>query len=143
MSASVWAGGDAPIVPADPDNEHLVKISLLEGAELHRAGVRFYDVNALELWADGFIPGAVYFNYSDWKKLLPEDKSTPMVFYCANRLCENSEAAARQVIRLGYTHAKCPKAFTVGVKTAIRRNARNQSIPINQNNERNNLYADP
>ena len=61
MSASVWAGGDAPIVPADPDNEHLVKISLLEGVELYRAGVRFYDVNALELWADGFIPGAVYF----------------------------------------------------------------------------------
>ena len=106
LSASVWAGGDAPIVPADPDNEHLVKISLLEGVELHRAGVRFYDVNALELWADGFIPGAVYFNYSDWKKLLPEDKSTPMVFYCANRLCENSEQAARQVIRLGYTHVR-------------------------------------
>lgn len=91
------------MVEADPDVEHLVKISLHEGVALHRAGVRFYDVNALELWADGFIPGAVYFNYSDWKKLLPKDKSTPMVFYCANRLCENSEQAARQVIRMGYT----------------------------------------
>lgn len=103
---SAVAGGDSPIVPADPDNEHLVKISLLEGVELFRQGVRFYDVNALELWADGFIPGAVYFNYSAWKSLLPEDKATPMVFYCANRLCENSEAAARQVIRLGYTHVR-------------------------------------
>ena len=53
MSASVWAGGDAPIVPADPDNEHLVKISLLEGVELYRAGVRFYDVNAGEITVDG------------------------------------------------------------------------------------------
>lgn len=105
-AASSLAGGDAPMVQADPDVEHLVKISLHEADLLRKAGVQFYDVNTLEIWADGFIPGAKFFNYSGWKKLLPADKNTPMVFYCANRLCENSESAARQVIRLGYTKVR-------------------------------------
>ena len=50
--------------------------------------MRIFDVNTLELWAEGYIPGAVFFNVGNWKKLLPKDKNTLIVFYCANRFMQ-------------------------------------------------------
>ena len=67
-------------------------------------GVRIFDVNTLELWAEGYIPGAVFFNVGNWKKLLPKDKNTLIVFYCANRLCSSSQIAAYETMKLGYTN---------------------------------------
>ena len=81
------------------------QISIFEAEALHaRPEVTFYDVNTLEIWADGYIPGAIFFNVGNWKKLLPEDKDAPLVFYCANRLCSSSEIAAYEVMQLGYTN---------------------------------------
>ena len=106
LAGAALAGGDGPMVEAPVYKEDLIQISIPEAEVLKSKGWKFYDVNTLEIWADGFIPGATFFNVQDWKKLLPADKNTPMVFYCANRLCESSENAARQVIRLGYTQVR-------------------------------------
>lgn len=100
------AGADGPIEPAPVYDEVLNQISLREAEMLHDAGVPFYDVNTLEIWTDGFIPGAIFFNVNDWKKLLPADKSATVVFYCANPLCTSSEIAAREVMKLGYTDVR-------------------------------------
>ena len=106
-SASCLAGGGSEMAPA-PRYEHQLNTITMREAQmlLEQGGVTFFDVNTLELWAEGFIPGAIYFNVKDWKKLLPENKETPMVFYCANRICNASEIAARAVMKLGYTNVK-------------------------------------
>ncbi|QYJ90367.1 rhodanese-like domain-containing protein [Shewanella halotolerans] len=99
------AGGGAEMAPAHRYEHSLHTISLAEAeALLAQKDVYFFDVNTLELWAEGYIPGAVYFNVDNWKTLLPEDKAARMVFYCANRLCNASEIAAHQVMKLGYTN---------------------------------------
>ena len=106
LPMTAFAGADEPIEPAPVYDEILNQISMREAEMLHDQGILFYDCNELELWAKGFIPGAHFFNIGDWKKLLPEDKSTTMVFYCANKLCTSSENAARQVMKLGYTDVR-------------------------------------
>ena len=97
------AGGD--LTPAVQHDLNPRYISLLEGEALHKQGdVYFFDVNTLEIWAEGFIPGAVFFNVKGWRELLPKNKDAQMVFYCANRLCTASVVAAREVMKLGYTN---------------------------------------
>ncbi|GGZ43114.1 rhodanese-related sulfurtransferase [Shewanella chilikensis] len=104
---TVLAGGGGDLVPAPYHEEVLNQISMREAEMLlSQPGVIFYDVNTLEIWGDGFIPGAIYFNVNNWKTLLPENKDTTMVFYCANRLCTASNVAAREVMKLGYTDVR-------------------------------------
>ncbi|MCL1063325.1 rhodanese-like domain-containing protein [Shewanella benthica] len=103
-ATSCFAGGGSDMAPARHYEFQLNTITMMEAETLvGKEGVYFYDVNTLELWAEGYIPGAIYFNVKDWKKLLPENKDTVMIFYCANRLCNASEIAARAVMKLGYT----------------------------------------
>ena len=98
---------------ADGEIEVINQISMREAEMLHEEGVQFYDVNEVEVWAKGFIPGAIFFNVNDWKKLLPEDKSTTIVFYCVDPLCTSSEMAAREVMKLGYTDVRqMPEGIT-------------------------------
>lgn len=80
LAGAALAGGDGPMVEAPVYKEDLIQISIPEAEVLKSKGWKFYDVNTLEIWADGFIPGATFFNVQDWKKLLPVDKNTPMVF---------------------------------------------------------------
>ena len=106
-SASCLAGGGSEMAPAPRYEHQLNTITMMEAEMLlEQGGVIFFDVNTLELWAEGFIPGAIYFNVKDWKKLPPENKEASMVFYCANRICNASEIAARAVMKLGYTNVK-------------------------------------
>ncbi|GGI96941.1 sulfurtransferase [Shewanella hanedai] len=99
-----FAGGGSEMAPAKYQDIQFNHINMREAETLvGKEGVHFFDVNTLELWAEGYIPGAIYFNVKDWKKLLPADKDAVMVFYCANRLCNASEIAARAVMKLGYT----------------------------------------
>ncbi|MCG9728433.1 rhodanese-like domain-containing protein [Shewanella sp. Isolate13] len=105
LSAGSYAGGGQEMGPAKYYDEPLNTITMVEAQTLvGKEGVYFFDVNTLELWAEGFIPGAVYFNVKNWKDLLPKNKDALMVFYCANRLCNASEIAARHVMKLGYTN---------------------------------------
>ncbi|WP_076412278.1 rhodanese-like domain-containing protein [Shewanella sp. UCD-KL12] len=107
LSPNSFAGGGSDMAPAKNYEFQLNHISMMEAETLvGKEGVYFFDVNTLELWAEGYIPGAIYFNVKDWKKLLPESKDTVMVFYCANRLCNASEIAARAVMKLGYTSVR-------------------------------------
>ncbi|KPZ69229.1 MULTISPECIES: rhodanese-like domain-containing protein [Shewanella] len=103
FNANAGSGGD--FGPAHQYEHTLQTISLAQGeALLEQPEVLFFDVNTLELWGEGYIPGATYFNVSNWKELLPENKQTYMVFYCANRLCNASEIAAHEVMKLGYSN---------------------------------------
>jgi rhodanese-related sulfurtransferase len=106
LAAPVYAGGGEELVEAPVYDEVLNQISMREAERLWRAKVPFYDVNTTDVRMKGWIPNSVYFNVRDWKKLLPKDKSQTMVFYCANRLCTNSENAAREVMKLGYTDVR-------------------------------------
>ena len=100
------AGGGGEPVEAPVYDELLNQISMREAEMLWKAGVPFFDVNTFEIWSQGYIPGAKFFNVRNWKDLLPKDKNQTVVLYCANRLCQASEMAAREVMKLGYTDVR-------------------------------------
>ncbi len=54
----------------------------------------------------GIIPGAVLLTDADSIEKLPADKSTNLVFYCANPACGASHHAATKAMMAGYTHVK-------------------------------------
>ena len=55
---------------------------------------------------EGVIPGAILLPSHDHYALnvLPQDKSSNLVFYCANEQCMASHAAAKRALSAGYTH---------------------------------------
>ena len=87
FAPAAHCGGGEELVEAPVYDELLNQISMREAEMLWQAGVPFYDVNTLEVWTEGFIPGAIF-------------------FYCANKLCTSSEMAAREVMKLGYTDVR-------------------------------------
>ncbi|MGI2260444.1 rhodanese-like domain-containing protein [Shewanella sp. GXUN23E] len=104
ISPWCFAGGGGELRPAQQYDVELNTISMLEAETLlGKPGVYFFDVNTLEIWAQGYIPGAIFFNVRNWRELLPKNKDAVMVFYCANRLCTSSAVAAREVMKQGYT----------------------------------------
>ncbi|AZQ13160.1 MULTISPECIES: rhodanese-like domain-containing protein [Shewanella] len=107
LTSECQAGGGGELKPAVRYEAELNQISMMEAESLlGQPNVHFFDVNTLEIWADGYLPGAVFFNVRDWQKLLPANKSATLVFYCANRLCTASVLAAREVMKLGYTDVR-------------------------------------
>lgn len=103
-TGNVIAGAGDDMAPVPYQEIQLNPISMREADTLvGKEGVYFFDVNTLEVWAEGYIPGATFFNVRNWKGLLPKNKDAVMVFYCANRLCTVSNMAAREVMKLGYT----------------------------------------
>lgn len=98
---TLQAGGGGPPVEVNYDVP-IYQISLREAELLWKQGVPFYDTNLLEIWADGYVPGAIYLNVKDWEKLLPKDKDVILVVYSANKLCDLSQEAARKITKLGY-----------------------------------------
>ncbi len=104
INTPVLAGGGGDLTLAPVYDVQLNPISMREAESLvGKEGVYFFDVNTMELWAEGYIPGAVYFNVKNWKELLPKNKDAVMVFYCANTLCTSSAMAARETVKIGYT----------------------------------------
>jgi rhodanese-related sulfurtransferase len=71
------------------------------------AGLAIYDVNVESTRkAVGIIPGAKLLSSSsdyDVAKELPADKSSKLVFYCANTKCTASHSAAEKAMSAGYT----------------------------------------
>lgn len=63
-----FAGGGGEPVEAPVYDELLNQISMREAEMLWQAGIPFYDVNTLEVWTQGYIPGAKFFNVRNWKK---------------------------------------------------------------------------
>ncbi|HEX3763423.1 MAG TPA: rhodanese-like domain-containing protein [Kofleriaceae bacterium] len=54
----------------------------------------------------GVIPGAVLLRDMDAVDQLPADRTTGLVFYCANRACRASHEAAEKALAAGYTHVR-------------------------------------
>lgn len=66
------------------------ELTLPEAVSAHQSGAVFLDANGEDFRKDnGKVPGAVLLdNYRtyDVKSVLPENKDTPLVFYCSNKL---------------------------------------------------------
>lgn len=62
-----------------------------------------------EHFADGHLPGAIHLHFDDVDERAPElvpDLVTPIVTYCSNELCRNSDFAAARLVKLGYTNVR-------------------------------------
>lgn len=62
-----------------------------------------------EHFAQGHLPGAIHIHFEQIAERAPTllpDKAAPIVTYCSNTACRNSEIAANQLIALGYTNVR-------------------------------------
>ncbi len=60
-------------------------------------------------FAEGHLPGAVNIPHTQVRELAPTmlpDLDSPIVTYCSNTACRNSEIAANQLLSLGYTNVR-------------------------------------
>ena len=88
-------------IPAEGEQYSLV--TLREARDLlGKPDVYFVDVNEPEVYERYHIPGATPVTSEDLKLFLPRDKQSMIVFYCAERRCYASHAAAREAVKLGY-----------------------------------------
>jgi rhodanese-related sulfurtransferase len=79
-------------------------ISLREARDLYsKPGVFFIDVNEPEVYGRYHIPGATPVTDEHLQRFLPADRQATLVFYCAERRCTASHAAAREAAKLGYS----------------------------------------
>ena len=81
--------------------------------ELHRAietsSVTVVETLREEHFAQGHLPGAIHIHFEQIAERAPElllDKDAPIVTYCSNTACRNSELAANQLAKLGYTNVR-------------------------------------
>jgi rhodanese-related sulfurtransferase len=85
------------------EGEKYSLISLREARDLQgKADVYFIDVNEPEIYERYHVPGATPVTSEDIQRFLPHDKHGTLIFYCAERRCFASHAAAREAIKLGY-----------------------------------------
>jgi rhodanese-related sulfurtransferase len=78
-------------------------ITLREARDLRgRPGVYFVDVNEPEVYARYHVPAAIQVTSEDLQRFLPRDLQATLIFYCAERRCFASHAAAREAVKLGY-----------------------------------------
>ncbi|HEY1099881.1 MAG TPA: rhodanese-like domain-containing protein [Myxococcota bacterium] len=78
----------------------------LDEAKKSKKPYAVYDANTVETRQNnGVIPTAVLLSSSsDYDlALLPKDKATPVVFYCANEKCTASHTAAKRAATAGHT----------------------------------------
>lgn len=89
------------------DIEKLVALGPEKGKYL------LFDSRPLPRFQEGYIPTAVNLPFPAFDKLadklLPKDKSTLIVFYCAGPACNMSPGSAAKAEKLGYTNLKVYK----------------------------------
>ncbi|WP_028067502.1 rhodanese-like domain-containing protein [Solirubrobacter soli] len=62
-----------------------------------------------EHFAQGHLPGAIHIHFEEIAERAPEllpDKDAAIVTYCSNTACRNSDIAANQLTKLGYTNVR-------------------------------------
>lgn len=118
-ASAAMAGADGPIEPAPVYDEVLNQISLREAEMLFEEGVQFYDANELEIWAQGYIPGAIFFNVKDWKKS-PRGQEHHARVLLRQPALHSGEMAAREVMKLGYTDVRQMPEGIVGWRRSNR-----------------------
>ena len=88
------------------------KVTDISPADLQAAvstkSVVLLDANGSDSYRSGHIPGAIDFSThrQDLAAVLPADKNSLIVAYCANEACGAYKAAASAAIKLGYTNVK-------------------------------------
>ncbi len=73
----------ATALPASAEDFRLMPMDEVE-KRLGQPGFAVLDANVPEVWQEHHLPGAVHIVGKDLRALLPADKSTQLVFYCAN-----------------------------------------------------------
>lgn len=72
--------------------------------DAHDAHLAVFDANGRDTYDEHHVPGATWVHYdSVTADTLPADRSTSLVFYCANEHCTASHVAADTAIDLGFT----------------------------------------
>jgi rhodanese-related sulfurtransferase len=80
LAISALALGAAPAVADDSFKE----VRVDEVAKmLGQPDVKVFDANPPDLWEKNHLPGAIFIGDKKLATLLPSDKSTKLVFYCA------------------------------------------------------------
>jgi len=99
--ATFWVAAAAASTAAP--GEKYSMLTMQEVSEMiGRPGVYIFDVNEPEIYEEHHLPGVVHIIDPHLKRYLPRDKAATIVFYCAERRCTASAAAAREAARLGY-----------------------------------------
>lgn len=87
--------------------------------EAKPGSVHIYDVNTADLRSkEGLIPGATPVTSQLDTKVLPQDKSAKLVFYCANTQCMASHEAAKAAAKAGYKDVNVMSDGILGWKKA-------------------------
>jgi rhodanese-related sulfurtransferase len=76
-------------------------------ARIEAGGVTVVDVNPRASWLAARVPGAVHM-------ALPEDRTTPLVFYCSGPLCRKAPNAAKAARALGFRDVRVLSAGISG-----------------------------
>lgn len=91
-------------------------------AHVKSKAVAVYDANNDDTREKfGIIPGATLLTSSkdyDTEKVLPAEKDTKLVFYCANKQCTASHAAAERATNAGYNDVNVLSDGIMGWKKA-------------------------
>ena len=62
-----------------------------------------------QYYEDAHLPGAINIPHTEVTRLAPEllpDKDAPIVTYCSNTACQNSQIALAQLRSMGYTNVR-------------------------------------
>ncbi len=73
----------AAALPAAGESVKLISMDQVE-KRLGQAGFAVFDVNTPEVWEKNRLPGAIHVTGRNLERLLPADRSTQLVFYCAD-----------------------------------------------------------
>ncbi|MDP6785517.1 MAG: rhodanese-like domain-containing protein [Rhodospirillales bacterium] len=74
-----------------------------------KAGVVIVDARPERKFKEGHVPTAINIpdrKFAKMTGLLPEDKKTPLIFYCGGLKCPLSPKSAAKAVKLGYTDVK-------------------------------------
>ena len=88
---------------------HLINREEIQAALSERDDVVLVETLRPEHYEQGHLPGAVHLHPEDVvqraEQVLP-DRDAFVVTYCSNTACRNSEIAANQLAKMGYTNVR-------------------------------------
>ena len=123
LQAPAWAQSAPPLAPGATEGEKFKLINVKELEDLIKEGkVQIYDANTESFRAkEGMIAGAHALSHIrtfDTSTELPQDKGTPLVFYCVSTHCTCSHMAASRAIEAGFTQVSVLSEGLMGWKKA-------------------------
>jgi rhodanese-related sulfurtransferase len=97
----------------------LMGLKTVSPGELHRlvqsGAATAIDVNPRHSWLRARVPGAVNLDPGGYHHAdLPEDRDSPLVFYCSGFLCRKAPVAARRALGMGHRNVRVMSAGIAG-----------------------------